>query len=144
MICHGSFLNADSKYVHQNKSFRGFGSYGDILVRDRKMYVAPTPFALAEGTAHRRTLILPADMPADDDLVEIGRLTRREVDRMVVAYKFDLRSNDLTTTLVPNPSAGTEHAFRAYRLEGDPVGPIVLRERSREIAERQFQEQFPD
>jgi|SRR5829696_8936912 len=28
----------------------GFGSYGDILVRDRKMYVAPTPFALAEGT----------------------------------------------------------------------------------------------
>ncbi|MDE0433991.1 MAG: hypothetical protein OXH92_08265 [Bryobacterales bacterium] len=144
VICHGSFLNADSTYVHQNKSFRGFGSYGDILVRDRKMYVAPTPFALAEGTAHRRTLILPADMPADDDLVEIGRLTRREVDRMVVAYKFDLRSNDLTTTLVPNPSAGTEHAFRAYRLQGDPVGPIVLRERSREIAERQFQEQFPD
>lgn len=144
VICHGSFLNADSAYVHQNKSFRGFGSYGDILVRDRKMYVAPTPFALAEGTAHRRTLILPADMPADDDLVEIGRLTRREVDRMVVAYKFDLRSNDLTTTLVPNPSAGTEHAFRAYRLQGDPVGPIVLRERSREIAERQFQEQFPD
>ena len=144
VICHGSFLNADSTYVHQNKSFRGFGSYGDILVRDRKMYVAPTPFALAEGTAHRRTLILPADMPADEDLVEIGRLTRREVDRMVVAYKFDLRSNDLTTTLVPNPSAGAEHAFRAYRLQGDPVGPIVLRERSREIAERQFQEQFPD
>lgn len=144
VICHGSFLNADSTYVHQNKSFRGFGSYGDILVRDRKMYVAPTPFALAEGTAHRRTLILPADMPTDDDLVEIGRLTRREVDRMVVAYKFDLRSNDLTTTLVPNPSAGTEHAFRAYRLEGDPVGPIVLRERSREIAEREFENQPPD
>ena len=77
VICHGSFLNADSTYVHQNKSFRGFGSYGDILVRDRKMYVAPTPFALAEGTAHRRTLILPADMSVDDDLVEIGRLTRR-------------------------------------------------------------------
>ncbi len=27
VICHGSFLNADSTYVHQNKSFRGFGSY---------------------------------------------------------------------------------------------------------------------
>ena len=144
VICHGSFLNADSTYVHQNKSFRGFGSYGDILVRDRKMYVAPTPFALAEGTAHHRTLILPADMPADDDLVEIGRLTRREVERMVVAYNFDLRSNDLTTTLVPNPTAGTEHAFKAYRLEGDPVGPIVLRERSREIAERAFQNLLAD
>lgn len=136
VICQGSFLNADSTYVHQNKSFRGFGSYGDILVRDRKMYVAPTPFALAEGTAHRRTLILPAGMQADDDLVEIGRLTRREVDRMVVAYNFDLRSNELTTTLVPNPTAGTEHTFSVYRLEGDPVGPIVLHERSREIAER--------
>lgn len=118
VICHGSFLNADSTYVHQNKSFRGFGSYGDILVRDRKMYVAPTPFALADGTAHHRILILPAGMPADDDLVEIERLTRREVDRMVVAYKFDLRSNDLTTTIVPNPSAGTEHIFKAYRLDG--------------------------
>jgi hypothetical protein len=38
VVCHGSFLNADSEYVHKNKSFRGFGSYGDILVRDRKMY----------------------------------------------------------------------------------------------------------
>jgi hypothetical protein len=45
VICHGSFLNADNTYIHKNKSFRGFGSYGDILVRDRKMYVAPTPFA---------------------------------------------------------------------------------------------------
>jgi hypothetical protein len=57
-------------YEHKNKSFRGFGSYGDILVRDRKMYVAPTPFALAEGTAHRRTLILPATEKP-------GRLHRR-------------------------------------------------------------------
>lgn len=144
VICHGSFLNADSTYVHQNKSFRGFGSYGDILVRDRKMYVAPTPFALAEGTAHHRTLILPATMQADDDLLEIGRLTRREVDRMVVAYNFDLRSNELSTTLVPNPTAGTEHTFKAYRLEGDPVGPITLRERSREMAERELRDLFDD
>ena len=36
VMCHGSFLNADSKYVHKNDSFRGIGSYGDILVRDRK------------------------------------------------------------------------------------------------------------
>ena len=144
VICHGSFLNADSTYVHQNKSFRGFGSYGDILVRDRKMYVAPTPFALADGTAHRRTLILPANMPVDDDLVQIERLTRREVDRIVVAYNFDLRSNELATTLVPNPTAGTEHVFQAYRLEGDPVGPLVLRERSREIAERSFRKLFAD
>ncbi|ETX05648.1 MAG: hypothetical protein ETSY2_21770, partial [Candidatus Entotheonella gemina] len=112
VFCHGSFLNADHEYVHQNKSFRGFGSYGDILVRDRKMYVAPTPYALAEGTAHRRTLLLPAAYPVDDDLVEVGTLTRREVAHVVVAYSFDLRTNDFSTTLVPNPQAGTEHVFK--------------------------------
>ena len=42
VVCHGSFLNADDTHVHKNRIFRGFGSYGDILVRDRKMYVAPT------------------------------------------------------------------------------------------------------
>lgn len=140
VICHGSFLNADNTYVHKNKSFRGFGSYGDILVRDRKMYVAPTPFALAGGTAHRRTLILPADMPVDADLIEIAELTRREVDRMVVAYSFDLRTNELATTLVPNPNAGREHVFKAYRVAGDPIEAITLCERSREIAERGYAE----
>ena len=139
IVCHGSFLNADSTYVHENKSFRGIGSYGDILVRDRKTYVAPTPFALADGTAHHRTLLLPADMPVDDDLVEVSSLTRREVERMVAAYNFDLRSNELKTTLVPNPSAGTAHFFKAYRLRGDPIAPLTLRERSREIAEQAYQ-----
>ena len=135
VVCHGSFLNADNTYVHENKSFRGFGSYGDILVRDRKMYVAPTPFALAEGTAHRRTLIVPAEMEVDPDLVEIGEITRREVDQMVVAYSFDLRTNELGTTLVANPNAGQEHVFKAYRVAGDPIEPVTLRERSREKAE---------
>ena len=58
VLCHGDFLNADHEYRHENKSFRGFGSYGDILVRDRKMYVVPTPFALARNVAHHFTLIL--------------------------------------------------------------------------------------
>lgn len=138
VICHGSFLNADNTYVHKNKSFRGFGSYGDILVRDRKMYVAPTPFALAEGTAHRRTLILPADQPVDNDLVENSTLNRKEVERMVVAYQFDLRTNELQTTFVSNPNAGREHIFKAYRLRDDPMETVVLREHSREIAETAF------
>ena len=142
VICHGSFLNADGTYVHKNESFRGIGSYGDILVRDRKMYVAPTPFALADGTAHHRTLILPGDMPADGDLVEIARPSRREVDHIVVAYNFDLRTNKLTKTFVPNPKADTEHIFKAYRLDGDPLCQIGLREHSREIAERDYHDQF--
>lgn len=135
VLCHGDFLNADSSYVHKNKSFRGFGSYGDILVRDRKMYVAPTPFALAEGTAHRRTLILPEHVGASENLVRVGTLTRREAEQVVGSYAFDLKTNELSTTLIPNPNAGREHVFHAYRLKGDPEEPVSLRDRNAVLAE---------
>lgn len=128
VVCHGSFLNADNSYEHKNKSFRSFGSYGDILVRDRKMYVAPTPFALAEGTAHNRTLIVPEHTAVGDGLRQIATFARREAERIVVAYTFDLRSNELRTDLVPNPHAGREHVFDVYRMEGDSYEPVRLRE----------------
>ena len=127
VVCHGSFLNADNTYVHKNKHFKGFGSYGDIMVRDRKMYVAPTPFALADGTANRRTLIIPKDHKVDDDLVEVGTLVRREVDEIVIAYSFDLIQNEIATTHVPNPNAGCEHVFKAYRINDDPCESVSLR-----------------
>jgi len=129
VLCHGSFLNADNTYEHKNKSFRGFGSYGDILVRDRKMYVAPTPFALAEGTAHRSTLILSENENPGSGFVSVGTLRRREVDKIVVTYNFDLKRNILQTATASNPNAGLEHVFVAYRLEGDPVDPVSLRSR---------------
>lgn len=66
VVCHGDFLNADHNYVHKNKSVKGFGTYGDIMIRDRKMYVAPTPFALTEGTTGLMTLILPENFGSDD------------------------------------------------------------------------------
>jgi len=135
VLCHGSFLNADNTYVHKNRSFRGFGSYGDILVRDRKMYVAPTPFALAEGTAHRRTLIVPEGHAVDGDMLVVGTLTRREVDQVVVAYSFDLRTNEIATTHVPNPHAGREHVFNAYRVPGEPQDPVTMRTRNQIHAE---------
>ena len=99
------------------------------------MYVAPTPFALAEGTAHLRTLILPEGHEIDVDLVEVGTLTRREVDQVVVAYSFDLRTNEIATSRVPNPSAGREHVFIAYRVADDPRDPVTLRTRSQVLAD---------
>ncbi len=86
VICHGDFLNADHEYVHENKSVKGFGSYGDVLIRDRKMYVVPTPFRLVEGVAHLQTLILPANHTVSKEFVQVGELTRVEADEMVVAY----------------------------------------------------------
>jgi hypothetical protein len=127
VLCHGSFLNTDNTYVHKNKSFRGFGSYGDILVRDRKMYVAPTPFALVDGTAHHKTLILPKDHAVEENLIEVGTLTRCEVDRVVISYSFDLLTNEITTTKAPNQNSGREHVFKAYRIADDPTDTVTLR-----------------
>lgn len=119
VVCHGSFLNSDADYIHKNGSFRGFGSYGDILVRDRKMYVVPTPFALVEGTVGLGTLIVPEDVRVDSPrLVQVGEIKRVEVDQIVTSYEFNLESNKLITHLSPNPAAGKEHTFAAYRLTG--------------------------
>jgi hypothetical protein len=49
VMVHGDFMNADHTYVHLNRHIRAFGTYGDIMIRDRKMYVVPTPFAVTEG-----------------------------------------------------------------------------------------------
>jgi hypothetical protein len=144
VMCHGSFLNAYDTYVHENKSFRGFGSYGDILVRDRKMYVAPTPFALADGTAHRRTLIVPADEQVDRDLVPVGRLMRAEVDQIVGAYSFDLETRQLQTRMIPNPGAGKVHVFTAYRMADEPADVVTVRDRRAVLAELQAAEAEED
>jgi hypothetical protein len=135
VICHGSFLNADNHYVHKNRSFRGFGSYGDILVRDRKMYVAPTPYALAEGTAHHRTLIVPEGFAVDRQFVHVGDLVRREVDEVTVAYRFNLQRNELSSEMVANPNAGREHRFNAYRLPGEPTTSVKMRSREKIMEE---------
>jgi len=126
VVCHGDFLNADHNYVHKNKSVKGFGTYGDIMIRDRKMYVAPTPFALTEGTTGLMTLIVPESMKADSRFREVGRLTRIEADSLVVAYTFDLRTNDLKAERIPNPTAGDEHRFVAYRLADHAPKPVSM------------------
>lgn len=127
VLCHGDFLNADHEYVHKNKSLKGFGSYGDIMIRDRKMYVAPTPFGLMTGVAHQQTLILPEDLPVRGKWRRVGRLVRRESDQLIVSYTFDLKGNHLTGQAVPNPAAGREHVFHAWRLADAPDEPAAMR-----------------
>jgi hypothetical protein len=119
VLCHGDFLNADHTYVHANKSFRGFGSYGDLLVRDRKMYVAPTPFALTAGTTGQATLIVPDNLPIDQRLEPVGTLVRTETETIVVGYSFDLRTNELVPHTAPNPSAGRFASIHRLPNEGN-------------------------
>ena len=48
----------------------------------------------------------------------VGKLVRREAQKLIVGYTFDLRTNTLKPESVDNPAAGTEHNFVAYRLKG--------------------------
>jgi hypothetical protein len=127
ILCHGDFPNADRNYAHKNKSVKGFGSYGDIMIRDRKMYVVPTPFRLVDGVAHRHTLILPAEVKPGRGFVRVGELERMEAAELIVGYSFNLETNEIVPDKRPNPGAGTVHRFRAWRLTGSPTDPVSMR-----------------
>ncbi len=127
VLFHGDFLNANHEYVHENKHINGFGSYGDIMIRDRKMYVAPTPFALTDGTAGQRTLILPRNGQVDERLEPCGELVRVETDQLLVGYNANLRDNTLEPQYIDNPSAGLEHRFAAYRAAGTNGPAVTMR-----------------
>ncbi len=125
VICHGDFLNSDHDYVHANKNVKGFGSYGDIMIRDRKMYVAPTPYAITAGTARQVTLILPSERTTEGSpLLPVGTLVRLETNQLVEGYTANLSANTLVPTFSNNPNAGAEHRFTAYRHQDNP-GPEV-------------------
>ncbi len=119
IICHGDFLNADHSYVHENKSIKNFGSYGDLMIRDRKMYVAPTPFALTSGTMGRYTLIVPENLySAPNYVTEVGKLQRVESKKSIISYKFNLKTNELTYEENKN-STHKKYNFVAYQLKND-------------------------
>jgi len=140
VICHGDFLNADHEYIHQNKSIKGFGSYGDIMIRDRKMYVVPTPFRLAEGLAHQHTLILPADVEAGKNFIMVGELRRKEATELIVGYSFDLQRNEIIPKKIANLGAGSEHVFRAWRIKGANTTSVSLLSIETEVAETESKE----
>lgn len=124
VMCHGDFLNADHTYVHKNKNLKGFGSYGDIMIRDRKMYVAPTPYALTSGTERQVTFIAPENFVGSALLKQVGCFSRIESEKLVRGYSFDMVSHELKPSLVPNPSAGKKHPFKIFRA-ASANGPEV-------------------
>ena len=92
----------------------------------------PTPFALTGGTTGLTTLIVPEHLDAPAGFREVGRLSRTEAAELVVAYQFDLRSNELRVERAPNPHAGVEHRFVAYRLAAHNPKPVSISQRGAE------------
>jgi hypothetical protein len=128
VVCHGEFLNTNHEYVHKNKNVKGFGSYGDIIIRDRKMYVVPTPFGLSNGLDGHQTLILPAAIEAGEDFFAVGVLSRKEAKKLIIGYSFDLNTNELIPGDADNPGAEREHTFRAWRLKGSEETPVEMKD----------------
>lgn len=126
VVCHGDFLNPARDYVHVNDNVPNFGAYGDIMIRDRKMYVVRTPYALATGLAGQRTLLLPAGWDVPHGFKTVGTIERREADEVAVAYEFDLAASKLHVISKPNPDAGRVHTFAAYRPEDGDDTPVSL------------------
>lgn len=127
VICHGDFLNCDHYYIHKNKSLSGFGSYGDLKIRDRKMYIAPTPYGLVTGLEQEVTLILPKNYPQDSRLQVVGHLTRFETDRVISSYSFDLTNNQLIPHYRHNLSAGQSQNFIAYRVQYSQPNSVIMK-----------------
>ncbi len=57
---------------------------------------------------------------------QVGELTRTETDELIVGYTFDLTKNTLSSKTVPNPDAGEQHLFSAWRLEGELSDPVTM------------------
>ena len=128
VLCTASFLNAETENTNTNQSFRGAGSYGDILIRDRRMYVCATPYALAEGTEEQATLIVDG-VPdfALAKLAKVGQMHREETPDQVTGYSFDLRNNTLRTEKGPNQHAGRKHTFTAFKVADAGERPVQLK-----------------
>lgn len=129
VICHGDFLNPMRDYDHVNRNVPNFGSYGDIMIRDRKMYVVRTPYHIAAGLSGERTLIVPSAWDLSSDFDQVGVIERTESDEVAVGYRFDLKKSELDVISEPNPNAGKLHTFAAYRPAGGSSTPVDAHQR---------------
>ncbi len=67
-------------------------------------------------------------MDAGPECFEVGELRRREAAELIVGYSFDLQNNRIAPRKLPNPGAGREHVFRAWRLNGTEPDPVTMRD----------------
>jgi hypothetical protein len=127
VLCSATFLNTETSNSNKNQSFMGAGSYGDIRIRDRRMYVCKTPYALLTGTEQQATLILDSEVQkVPSILVQVGEIERLEADALVSGYSFDLQANKLSSQSVPNQHARTPHRFTAFKVGPAPRPPVQL------------------
>jgi hypothetical protein len=78
---------------------------------------------------------------ASKEFVKAGTLARREAAELIVGYSFDLQTNELAPKKVPNPGAGREHLFHAWRLGGAATSPVSMRVPTPTVVDRDVAEE---
>lgn len=119
VICPGSLFSIVG-CNYENSSLKDYGSYGDMMIRNRQMFVPPTPWKIVEGLEGKMSLIVPEDHaleegdPHYEEFVKISEVNRVETKELVSSYNVDLINNTITENHVPNPTAGKKHKFLIY------------------------------
>jgi len=115
VLFHGDLLNDERELVHQNLAIRGFGSYGDAFIRDRKMYVFKTPFAIDPSSLGHLRLIVPTEWALQDSrVVKIGTITRTIASERLREYRVDLYQHVVTAVTAADPRAGQVRTFDVF------------------------------
>lgn len=116
-MLHGDFLNAERDFIHENKAVKGFGSYGDAFIRDRKMYVFKTPFTILPDLVGKLTLVVPAGSsltPTTPTLQRMTSIERTFVRERVKGYRADLVRNVVSPEMERAPRAREILSFEVY------------------------------
>lgn len=117
-----SLLNADRDFLALNLSVKQFGSYGDGMIRNRRMYRFLHPVTLLEGFGieirDRSTLILPESSldrveASRDGLVKIGSIERTTVPQRLASYRVNVRTGEIQPTFVEQQPQSV-HRFEVW------------------------------
>lgn len=109
-VADAAFINDDATFEHVNASVKGFGSYGDALIRNRRMYRFDHPVTIAsrQGVDLRdlATLIVPEGVQESVEATgihvnRIAQVLRRPAAEQLVAYTIDVRTGELIPTYTP-------------------------------------------
>lgn len=138
IIAHHSLFNQASPYELKNKSIVGFGSYGDIKIRVRKMYIVPTPYKILSDqlgkefeeimSKHKAILVLPREVAEHlkesspesvEKLFLLKSLNRKEAKKVLTSYTDNLVTGEVKPEYEQRDKWVREHEFTIFAINGE-------------------------
>jgi hypothetical protein len=119
VISHGDLINADHELadLHENHAIRGFGSYGDGFIRDRKMYVLPHPLTIYPKGIGMASLIVPSSWDVKHpNLKKVDTINRPMAEKRLKGYTIDLWGGEPSQVTENSPRANTLGAFDVFQF----------------------------